>query len=113
MKKTVVVFGPEDFRYDPVARTGICPAGKSLNRRGAANVTGGHVGEHCQGAQQSIMSDEFVAAQGDIDTVGTFLASIDVKRCLERRNAAELGGAGRAVSRSGEAHRHAGWHRLH
>ena len=49
-KKTVVVFGPEDFRYDPVARTCICPAGKSLNRRGAANVTGGHVGEHFQGA---------------------------------------------------------------
>jgi asparagine synthase (glutamine-hydrolysing) len=36
---------------------------------------------------QRIMSDEFVAAQGDIDTVGTFLASIDVKRCLEGRNA--------------------------
>ena len=52
MKRTVVVFGPEDFRYDPVARTGICPAGKSLNRRGAANVTGGHVGEHFQGAQR-------------------------------------------------------------
>jgi hypothetical protein len=50
MKRTVVVFGPEDFRYDPVARTCICPAGKSLNRRGAANVTGGHVGEHFQGA---------------------------------------------------------------
>ncbi|MCZ8014047.1 MAG: transposase [Gemmatimonas sp.] len=50
MKKTAVVFGPEDFRYDPVARTCICPAGKSLNRRGAANVTGGHVGEHFQGA---------------------------------------------------------------
>ena len=52
MKRTVVVFGPEDFRYDPVARTCICPAGKSLNRRGAANVTGGHVGEHFQGAQR-------------------------------------------------------------
>ena len=50
MKKTAVVFGPDDFRYDPVARTCICPAGKSLNRRGAANVTGGHVGEHFQGA---------------------------------------------------------------
>jgi len=50
MKKTAVVFGPEDFRYDPGARTCICPAGKSLNRRGAANVTGGHVGEHFQGA---------------------------------------------------------------
>jgi asparagine synthase (glutamine-hydrolysing) len=36
---------------------------------------------------KSIMSDEFVAAQGDTDTVGTFLASIDVKRCLEGRNA--------------------------
>lgn len=36
---------------------------------------------------QSIMRDEFVAAQGDTDTVGTFLASIDVKRRLEGRNA--------------------------
>jgi hypothetical protein len=50
--KSASVFSPEDFRYDPVARTGICPAGKSLNRRGAANVTGGHVGELFQGAQR-------------------------------------------------------------
>ena len=52
MKKTMVVFGPEDFRYDPVARTCICPAGKSLHRRGAANLPGCHAGRHFQGAQR-------------------------------------------------------------
>lgn len=38
-KKTVAVFGPDAFRYDPVARTCVCPAGKSLYRKGATNVT--------------------------------------------------------------------------
>ncbi|MBX7118852.1 MAG: asparagine synthase (glutamine-hydrolyzing) [Gemmatimonadaceae bacterium] len=36
---------------------------------------------------QSIMRDDFVAAQGGVDTIGAFLASIDVKRRLEGRNA--------------------------
>jgi len=35
-RKPLEVFGPEDFQYDPVARTCVCPAGKSLYRRGAA-----------------------------------------------------------------------------
>lgn len=44
------VFTPTDFRYDADARTCICPAGKSLRRRGRSNVTNGFVGEHFQGA---------------------------------------------------------------
>jgi hypothetical protein len=52
MKRTVVVFGPEDFRYDPVARTCICPAGKSLYRKGASNITRDHIGAHFRGAKR-------------------------------------------------------------
>jgi hypothetical protein len=46
----LTVFGPEAFRYDPVARTCVCPAGNSLQRRGAARVTRDHIGAHFQGA---------------------------------------------------------------
>jgi transposase len=41
---------PNDFLYNAEARTCICPAGKSLRRRGRSNVTNGFVGEHFQGA---------------------------------------------------------------
>ena len=34
---------PCDFVYDPVARTCVCPAGRSLYRRGQARVTKGYV----------------------------------------------------------------------
>uniref|UniRef100_UPI00286D9B0E IS1182 family transposase n=2 Tax=Gemmatimonas sp. TaxID=1962908 RepID=UPI00286D9B0E len=51
-KKTLPVFAPSDFTYDAEARTCVCPAGKSLNRRGARNVTNGYVGEHFQGAKR-------------------------------------------------------------
>ncbi|WP_343213766.1 transposase [Gemmatimonas sp.] len=51
-RKPLEVFGPEDFQYDPVARTCVCPAGKSLYRRGAARVTGDHVGAHFRGAKR-------------------------------------------------------------
>lgn len=34
-----------------------------------------------------LMNDDFVAAQGDVDIVGSFLASIDVKGRLQGRNA--------------------------
>ena len=47
----LTVFGPEDFHYDPVARTCVCPSGKSLKRRGAARVTRDHIGAHFQGAK--------------------------------------------------------------
>jgi transposase len=46
------VFTPSDFTYDPDARTCVCPAGKSLYRKGASNVTNGYVGEHFRGAKR-------------------------------------------------------------
>jgi len=46
------VYQPGDFTYDPVARTCVCPAGKSLYRKGAANVTNGLVGAHFRGAKR-------------------------------------------------------------
>jgi hypothetical protein len=46
------VYQPRDFTYDPVARTCVCPAGKSLYRKGAANVTKGFVGAHFRGAKR-------------------------------------------------------------
>ncbi len=49
-KQTVPVFTPSDFTYDAEARMCVCPAGRSLNRRGARNVTNGYVGEHFQGS---------------------------------------------------------------
>jgi hypothetical protein len=51
-RKPLTVFGPDDFTDDPVARTCGCPAGKSLYRKGARNVTGEHVGEHFRGAKR-------------------------------------------------------------
>lgn len=48
----LAVFGPDDFQYDPVARTCVCPAGKSLQRRGAARVTRDHIGAHFQGTKR-------------------------------------------------------------
>lgn len=48
----LAVFGPEAFHYDPVARTCVCPAGKWLQRRGAARVTHDHIGAHFQGAKR-------------------------------------------------------------
>ena len=49
------VYQPSDFTYDPVARTCVCPAGKSLYRKGAANVTGGFVGAHFRGARRDCL----------------------------------------------------------
>lgn len=51
-RKPLTVFGPEDFLYDPVARNCVYPAGKSLYRKSARNVTGDHVGEHFRGAKR-------------------------------------------------------------
>ena len=51
-KKALPLLTPSDFTYDTDARTCVCPAGKSLNRRGARNVTNGYVGEHFQGAKR-------------------------------------------------------------
>jgi transposase len=42
-------FTPHDFRYDPVARTCVCPAGKSLYRKGRARIVNGYVSEQFRG----------------------------------------------------------------
>lgn len=46
------VFTPQDFTYDAAARTCVCPAGKSLYRKGQSNQTNGYVGEHFRGAKR-------------------------------------------------------------
>ncbi len=51
-KQAMPVFSPSDFTYDADARTGVCPAGKSLYRKGASSVTNGYVGEHVRGAKR-------------------------------------------------------------
>ena len=51
-KKSLPLFAPSDFTYDADARTCVCPAGKSLYRKGASNVTNGYVGEHFRGAKR-------------------------------------------------------------
>jgi hypothetical protein len=43
-------FTPRDFTYDPVARTCVCPAGKSLYRKGQSRVIKGFVCEAFRGA---------------------------------------------------------------
>ena len=45
-------FTPSDFVYDADARTCTCPAGKSLYRKGRANMTKDYVGEHFRGAKR-------------------------------------------------------------
>jgi transposase len=46
------LYQPSDFQYDPVARTCVCPAGKSLYRKGKHLVIGNHVGEQFRGAKR-------------------------------------------------------------
>ncbi len=48
-------YQPSDFVYDPIARTCVCPAGKSLYRTGRSNVIGGLVGETFRGAKRDCM----------------------------------------------------------
>jgi hypothetical protein len=50
--RSLPLFVPSDFTYDADARTCVCPAGKSLYRKGARNVTKGFVGEHFRGAKR-------------------------------------------------------------
>ncbi|MEO8035523.1 MAG: IS1182 family transposase [Acidobacteriota bacterium] len=45
-------YEPSDFRYDPEARTCVCPAGKSLYRKGRNLVIHGYIGEGFQGAKR-------------------------------------------------------------
>ncbi len=51
-RQTLTVFTPENFRYDPVARSCVCPVGKSLYRKGANNITRDHIGEHFRVAKR-------------------------------------------------------------
>jgi transposase len=46
------LFQPSDFQYDPVARTCVCPAGKSLYRKGKDLVVGNLIGEQFRGAKR-------------------------------------------------------------
>ncbi len=46
------LFQPTDFQYDATARTCVCPAGKSLYRKGAQLATKGYLADHFQGAQR-------------------------------------------------------------
>ena len=52
VEPTVSLFQPSDFTYDPEARTCVCPAGKSLYRKGRHNVTNGYVAEHFRGTKR-------------------------------------------------------------
>ena len=53
--KSPTLFQPSDFTYDPVARTCVCPAGKSLYRKGQHLVTGGYVAEVFRGAKRDVL----------------------------------------------------------
>lgn len=46
------VYQPADFAYDPDARTCVCPAGKSLYRKGRNLVINGFVSEQFRGAKR-------------------------------------------------------------
>ena len=47
------VYRPEDFTYDAAARTCVCPAGKSLYRKGRALVINGFVAEAFRGTKRA------------------------------------------------------------
>ena len=49
---TASVYQPDDFTYDAAARTCVCPAGKSLYRKGQALSINGFVAESFRGAQR-------------------------------------------------------------
>ncbi|WP_411278990.1 transposase, partial [Gemmatimonas sp.] len=51
-KQALALFTPDDFTSDAEARTCVCPAGTSLYRKGARNVTKGYGGEHFRGAKR-------------------------------------------------------------
>ena len=48
--REAAVYQPRDFTYDAAARTCVCPAGKSLFRKGRARVTNGYISAQFQGA---------------------------------------------------------------
>jgi hypothetical protein len=50
--RALPLYGPTDFQHDPVARTCMCPAGKSLYRKGQHLVINGYVGAEFRGAKR-------------------------------------------------------------
>ncbi len=56
--RTLPRYRPSDFTYDPVARTCVCPVGKSRYRKGQSNVTRGYVAEHFRGAKRDCVPCE-------------------------------------------------------
>ena len=52
VEQTASVFQPSDFTYDADARTCVCPAGKSLYRKGRNIVTKGFISEQFRGAKR-------------------------------------------------------------
>jgi hypothetical protein len=56
--RAVPLYRPSEFTYDPVARTCVCPAGKSLYRKGQRNMTRGYVAEHFRGAKRDCVPCE-------------------------------------------------------
>jgi len=48
-------YQPADFTYDPEARTCVCPAGKSLYRKGRNLVIGKYVGDMFRGAKRDCL----------------------------------------------------------
>ena len=56
--RALPLYRPSDFTYDPVARTCVCPAGKSLYRKGQSNTTRGYVAEHFRGAKRDCVPCE-------------------------------------------------------
>jgi hypothetical protein len=51
-EQKATTYQPSDFVYDAAARTCVCPAGKSLYRKGRNLVINGYVGEQFQGAKR-------------------------------------------------------------
>lgn len=54
-QKATTTYQPSDFTYDGTARTCVCPAGKSLYRKGRHLVINGYVGDAFQGAQRDCL----------------------------------------------------------
>jgi transposase len=50
--RTLPLYEPADFTYDPVARTCVCPTGNSLYRKGQHLVIGKYIGEEFRGAKR-------------------------------------------------------------
>ncbi len=84
-KKALPLFTPSDFTYDADARTGVCPAGKSLYRTGAANVSNGYVGAHFRGAKRDCAPCALRAPYGQrFATVEPVFGNVRYNKRLDR-----------------------------